>query len=90
MVWASEVGQTSEGNRMTKLLALLFAAALVLGLGSAPTLTYAAHHEAAEEGTNEGAEAAETDESAMPAAEKASDDDTDSDDTDTDDTEEDE
>lgn len=34
---------------MTKLFAWLFAAALVLGLGAAPTLTYAAHHEAKEE-----------------------------------------
>ena len=32
---------------MTKLFASLFAAALVIGLGFAPTLTHAEHHEGA-------------------------------------------
>ena len=56
---------------MTKLFAWLLAAALVIGLGSVPTLTYAEHHEGASQ------EAADSDKAPMEEAEEGSDEDSD-------------
>ena len=52
---------------MTKLFAWLLAAALVIGLGSVPTLTYAEHHEGASQ------EAADSDKAPMEEAEDSDD-----------------
>ena len=50
---------------MTKLIASLLAAALVIGLGFAPTLTYAEHHEGASK------EAADSEEASMDSGEES-------------------
>jgi hypothetical protein len=50
---------------MTKLFASLFATALVIGLGFAPTLTYAEHHEGAS------SEAADSEESSMDSGDES-------------------